>query len=103
MNKEIEKFINYIPEFNNFFENNLNLNKLKNCIIKNIIKSKKYDLFFNQNLQNHTNIFSNFDDSLIILNFAENNKNASKYHSIINQYVFDTTLKIISKKKIKIL
>ena len=121
MNKNVEKFINCIPEFNNLFKNNLNLNKLKNSIIKNIIKSNKYELFFNKNLQNHSNIFSDFDDSLLILNFSENNKNASKYimnkikelfcpnednqlfirflnHSIINQYVFDTALKNLSKK-----
>jgi hypothetical protein len=121
MNKNVEKFINCIPEFNNLFQNNLNLNKLKNSIIKNIIKSNKYELFFNKNLQNHSNIFSDFDDSLLILNFSENNKNASKYimnkikelfcpnednqlfirflnHSIINQYVFDTALKNLSKK-----
>ena len=122
MNKNIEKFINSIPEFNNLFQNNLN--KLKNAIIKSIIKSKKFELFFSQNIKNHTNIFSNFDDSLLILNFAEDNKNASKYvmnkikelfcqnddnqlfigfikNSIINQYVFETTLKIVSKKKDK--
>ena len=124
MNKNIEKFINCIPEFNNLFQNNLNLNKLKNSIIKNIIKSKKYDLFFTQNLKIHTNIFSNFDDSLLILNFAENNNNASNYimnkikelfcqnddiqlfieflnHSIINQYAFDMLLKNISNKNDK--
>ena len=122
MNKNIEKFINSIPEFNNLFENNLN--KLKNAIIKSIIKCKKFELFFSQNIKNHTNIFSNFDDSLLILNFAEDNKNASKYvmnkikelfcqnddnklfigfikNTIINQYVFETTLKIVSKKKDK--
>ena len=124
MNKNVEKFINYIPEFNNLFKNNINLNKLKNSIIKNIIKSNKYELFFSQNLKNHINIFCNFDNSLLILNFSENNKNASKYimnkikelfcqnddnqlfigllnHSIINQYAFDMTLKIISNKKDK--
>jgi menaquinone-dependent protoporphyrinogen IX oxidase len=124
MNKNIEKFINCIPDLNNLFEKNLNLNKLKNCIIKNIIKSNKYELFFCQNLKNHTNIFNDFDNSLLILNFSENNKNASKYiinkikelfcqnddnqlfrgflkNSIINQYAFDTILKIISKNKDK--
>ena len=124
MNKNVEKFINCIPEFNNLFEYNLNLKNLKNSIIKNIIKSKKYELFFNQNLKTHTNIFSDFDNSLLILNFAENNNNASEYimnkikelfcqnddnqlfigflkNCIINQYVFDITLKIISKKKDK--
>ena len=126
INKNVEKFINCIPEFNNLFENKLNLNKIKNSIIKNIIKSNKYELFLNQNLKNHTNIFCEFDNSLLILNFSENNKNASKYimnkikelfcqnddnqlfigflkNSIINQYAFDMILKIISKKKIKIL
>jgi len=124
MNKNVEKFINCIPELNNLFGNNLNLKNVKNSIINNIIKSKKYELFFNQNIKNHTNIFSDFYDSLHILNFSENNNNASKYimnkikelfcqnddnqlfigflrNSIINQYVFDTTLKIISKKNDK--
>ena len=124
INKNVEKFINCIPEFNNLFENKLNLNKIKNSIIKNIIKSNKYELFFCQNLKNHTNIFNDFDNSLLILNFSENNKNASKYiinkikelfcqnddnqlfigflkNSIINQYAFDTILKIISKNKDK--
>ena len=81
MNKNIEKFINSIHEFNNLFE--ININKHKNVIIKNIIKSEKFELFFSQNINIHTNIFSNFDDSLLILNFTENNKNASKY--IINK------------------
>ena len=122
MNKNIEKFINIIPEFNNLFLNNLS--KFKNSIIKNIIKSNKFELFFSQNIQNHTNIFSNFDDSLLILNFSENNKKASNYimnkikelfcqndnnqliigflkNAIINQYVFDMILKFISKKKDK--
>ena len=124
INKNVEKFINCIPEFNNLFENKLNLNKIKNSIIKNIIKSNKYELFLNQNLKNHTNILCEFDNSLLILNFSENNKNASKYimnkikelfcqnddnqlfigflkNSIINQYAFDMILKIISKKKDK--
>jgi len=122
INKNIEKFINSIPEFNNIFENNIN--KFKNAIIKGIIKSKKFDLLFSQNIKNQTNIFSNFDDALLILNFAEDNKNASKYvmnkikelfcqnddnqlfigfikNTIINEYVFEQTLKIVSKKKDK--
>jgi len=122
MNINIEKFINYIPKFNNFFRDNIR--KLKNSIIKNIIKSRKYELFFSQNIQNSINIFNNFDDSILILNFSENDKNATEYiidkikelfhendenqlfigilkHSIINQYAFDTTLKIISTKNNK--
>ena len=124
MNKNIEKFINSIPEFNNLYGNHFNLNKLNNFIINNIIKSNKYELFFSQNLKIHTNIFSDFDDSLLMLNFSENNINASKYimnkikelfcqkddnhffigflnHSIKNQYTFDTILKIISNKNDK--
>ena len=123
INKNIEKFINSIPEFNKILGDNL-LNKIEKAIIKSIIKSKKFDLFFNQNIKNQTKIFSDFDNSLLILNFAEDNKNASKYimnkikelfcqnddhqlfigflsKSIINQYVFDTTLKIILKEKDK--
>jgi len=122
MNINIEKFINYIPKFNNFFRDNIR--KLKNSIIKNIIKSRKYELFLSQNIQNSINIFNNFDDSILILNFSENDKNATEYiidkikelfqendenqlfigflkHSIINQYAFDTTLKIISTKNNK--
>ena len=122
MNKNIEKFINYIPELNNLFQSNLN--KLKNSIIRNIIKSENYELFFSHNIKNFTNIFSNFDGSLLILNFSDNNENASKYimnkikelfcqnddkqffigflkKEIINQYIFDTILKIISFKNDK--
>jgi len=122
MNLNIEKFINYIPEFNNFFRDNLC--KLKNSIIKNIIKSGKYELFFSKNIKNNTKIFSNFDDSILILNFSENNKSATKYimnkikelfcqndnnqlfigilkHSINNKYAFNTIMKIISTKNDK--
>ena len=122
INKNIEKFINCIPELNKFCLNNLS--KFKNSIIKSIIKSNKFELFFSQNIKNHTNIFNNFDDFLLILNFSENNKNASKYimikikelfcqndnnqlfigilkNSIINRYVFDNLLKFIMTKNDK--
>ena len=128
MNKNIEKFINCIPEIINLFEFRIypkeNLNKLKNYIIKNIIKSKKYELLFSPNLKIYTNIFCNYNDSIFALNYAENDNIASEYimnkikelfcqnddnqlfiiflkKSIINQYAFDKIFKIISNKKDK--
>ena len=85
------------------------------------IDNKKWELFFNDNIKNYTNIVSDFESSLLILNNIDNSS-GSKYmmnkikelfcnnddvelfigclrYLITNEYVIETLIKVISKKK----
>ena len=115
MSKNIKKYINCLPRIVSSFSISENL------LIKNIIKSKKYELIDSSIVKETYNNLNNYESFILLLNYADNNKDASKYifnalktnfykdeeilfidfitKIIKNQYVFDTILKTINKKK----
>lgn len=117
--KNIEGYINHLHELKSIYSNKFP--KIEGSIINHILKSKKYDLLFNQNITNHTNICNNIISSLLILENPCINKDAGKFimnkvktlycgddenffiefikNTIKNEYIFDIILKIIQKKK----
>ena len=115
MSINIGKYINCLPEI-------INLCYLKkDLIIKNIIKNKKYEFIDNENVKKCFEEMNDYESYILLINYADGNKDASKYFlnklktnfykdeetifidfivkNIKNQYIFDTILKNISKKK----
>ena len=119
MEKNIETFVNYLPDIKPIFERYNTL--IKNYLIINIFKSNKFELFNNPYVQQQMNISFDFDSYLLYLNKTTNN-GENKYiykklkelnsdennifikfleNKIMNQYVFDNLLKVVSKKQNK--
>ena len=122
MEKNIETFVNYLPDIKPIFESYEKGNELiKKYLIKNIFKSNKFDLLNNNFVQYQMNISFNFDSYLLYLNKTTNN-GENKYiynklkelnsdensifikfleNKIMNEYVFDNLIKVVSKKQNK--
>ena len=122
MEKNIDTFVNYLPDIKPIFEGLEKGEKLiKKYLIKNIFKSNKFDLLNNSFIQYQMNITFNFDSYLLYLNNTTNN-GENKYiykklkeinsddnnifikfleNKIMNEYVFEKLLDVVSKKKNK--
>ena len=122
MEKNIETFVNYLPDIKPIFESYEKGNELiKKYLITNIFKSNKFDLLNNSFVQYQMNISFNFDSYLLYLNKTKNN-GENKYiykklkelnpdennifikfleNKIMNEYVFDNLIKVVSKKQNK--
>ena len=125
MKANIVNYVNILNDIKCFYdEKSLNSEKraIDRQIAKYIIKSKNCELFSHKNIENNTEIFKDIDSSMSILEYPDINKDTNKYlmnkiknsfcngddnqffidflkRVIMNEYIFDTILNIISKKK----
>jgi hypothetical protein len=125
MKANIVNYVNILNDIKCFYDEKSSYTEKKAIdrqIVKYIIKSKNYELFSHKNIENNTEIFKDIDTSMSILEYPNINKDMNKYlmnkiknsfcngddnqffidflkREIMNEYIFDIILKIISKKK----